>query len=200
MAPLYSIELTPVERDQLLHTARRSLQQGLESAKPLQPPLEDIPAGFRMERAVFVTLTRQGKLRGCVGTLEAREPLLLAVAENARGAGFRDPRFAPVRADELDDINIEISVLSAMESLLASSRAELLAALQPERDGLLIEEGRCRATFLPQVWQQLPDPDDFLNHLLTKAGLPIDHWSSELRCFRYQTLSFSEGRAAPSAR
>ncbi len=137
-------------------------------------------------------------MRGCIGSLEASQPLATAVADAAHGAAFRDPRFARLQAHELDDISIEISVLSAMEPLPVSNRAELLAALQPLHDGLLLQEGQLRATFLPQVWRQLPDPDDFFNHLLTKAGLPVGYWSPNLTFFRYQTLSFGEASSTQS--
>jgi uncharacterized protein len=192
MAPSSCIDLSASEREPLLHIARKSLQSGLDSCVSLKLELQDLPQALQVKRAVFVTLTTGGQLRGCIGSLEASQPLAHAVAEAALGAAFRDPRFAPLQAHELDHIDIEISVLSAMEPLTASSRAELLAALQPSQDGLLLQEGRHCATFLPQVWRQLPHPDDFFNHLLTKAGLPVGYWSPTLTFFRYQTLSFSE--------
>ncbi len=191
MAHSSCIELSTSERAQLLQIARNSVHNGLDSSVPLVS-LQDLPQPLRVKRAVFVTLNLRGRLRGCIGSLEASQPLASALAEAAHGAAFRDPRFAPLQAHEMDNISIEISVLSAMEPLPVSSRGELLAALQPERDGLLLKEGQHRATFLPQVWRQLPDREVFLNHLLTKAGLPIGHWSASLTFFRYQTLSFSE--------
>ena len=192
MAPSSSTELSAPEREQLLRVARSALHHGLESTSSLQPALENAPPALRNRGAVFVTLTRQGKLRGCIGALEASEPLLWAVADSAHGAGFRDPRFPSLQADEIDSTRIEISVLSPMEPLPTSSRAELCGALQPEQDGLLLQEGKHRATFLPQVWEQLPDKNTFLDQLLIKAGLPVEHWSTDLQFFRYRTISFSE--------
>jgi uncharacterized protein len=196
MAPSSCIELSAPERALLLQIARKSVHSGLDSSISLKLSQQDVPQALRIERAVFVTLNHRGKLRGCIGSLEARQPLASAVAQSAFSAAFRDPRFAPLQAHELDDISIEISVLYGMEPLPASSRGELLAALQPERDGLLLQEGQRRATFLPQVWRQLPDPEVFLDHLLTKAGLPIGYWSHSLTSFRYQTLAIREAVSA----
>jgi uncharacterized protein len=196
MARSSCIELSAAEREPLLQIARKSVHSGVDSSVSFTLALQDLPQALRVKRAVFVTLSSGGTLRGCIGSLEASQPLARAVAEAAHGAAFRDPRFAPLQAHELDHISIEISVLSAMEPMPVSSRAELLAALQPARDGLLLQEGQHRATFLPHVWRQLPDPDIFFNHLLTKAGLPVGYWSPHLTFFRYQTLSFSETASA----
>ncbi len=192
MAPSSCIELSASEREPLLQIARTSVRSGVDSSVSLKLVLQDLPQALHVKRAVFVTLTARGRLRGCIGSLTASQPLASAVAEAAHSAAFRDPRFPPLQVHELNDISIEISVLSAMELLPVSSREDLLAALQPERDGLLLQEGQHRATFLPKVWRQLPDPDDFFNHLLTKAGLPIGYWSPRITFFRYQTQSFCE--------
>jgi AmmeMemoRadiSam system protein A len=141
---------------------------------------------------VFVTLTRETRLRGCIGTIQPSGPLVRAVAESAYSAAFRDPRFPQLQVEELAGTSIEISVLSPMEPLAAASRDALVAVLQPGVDGLLLEDGRYRSTFLPKVWEQLPDPDAFLDQLFLKAGLPAGHWSPSLRVHRYQTLTFSE--------
>ena len=191
MAPSSSIELCASDRGPLLDIARGSINSGLEFRDPPELMLAELPLVLRDKRGVFVTLLQRGKLRGCIGTLEAEEPLALAVADSAYGAAFRDTRFAPLQVDEADDISIEISVLTPMEPVAARSRTDLLAALRPECDGLLIQERQFRATFLPKVWRQLPDPDEFLNHLLAKAGLHQAYWSANLQCFRYQTLCFS---------
>lgn len=198
MAPSSCTELSVSEREQLLLVARGALYHGLESTTVLQPALEDVPQALRATRAVFVTLTRQDRLRGCIGALQGSEPLVWAVADSAHSAGFRDPRFTSLQADELISTSIEISVLSPMDPLPAANRPELLAALRPEQDGLLLQEGQHRATFLPGVWEQFPDPDEFFSHLLTKAGLPAEHWSPDLRFFRYHTQSFSENCASPT--
>ena len=151
-----------------------------------------------MRRGVFVTLTRSGALRGCIGTLEGDQPLVHSVPECARGAAFRDPRFPPLADTELGEICVEISVLTEPEPLSVKSREDLLGQLRPGVDGLLIEEARQRATFLPQVWEQLAEPEDFLSHLLKKAGLPANHWSGRLRCSRYQCIKFTEADQPPA--
>lgn len=192
MAPSNCIDLSSAERDRLLQAARDALAHGLTSTTPPQPPLEEVPRALQRKSAVFVTLTTARRLRGCIGSLEPIAPLLWAVTDAAHGAGFRDPRFDALQVHELKEVEIEISILSDMEPLPASSREELLAALRPEQDGLMLREGDRRATFLPTVWEQLPDREQFLGNLLLKAGLAEQHWSGELRCFRYQTLTFSE--------
>jgi len=143
----------------------------------------------------FVTLERNGRLRGCIGSLTPRRPLVEDVASNARSAALDDFRFPPVEPHELTEVEIEISVLSPTEPLAAASEADLLAALRPGVDGLLLEDGPRRATFLPSVWEQLPDRRDFLTQLRRKAGLAPDHWTPTLRFERYQVESFAAGRA-----
>ncbi len=139
-----------------------------------------------------MTLTTGGKLRGCIGQITSREPLLDTVAECATGAAFRDHRFPPVTAGEMDHIVLSISVLSEPTSMSVNSRRDLLAQLQPGIDGLVLREGQRQATFLPSVWEQLPQAEQFLGQLLQKAGLPADHWSAELRFSRYTSHSFTE--------
>ncbi len=146
--------------------------------------------GMQRQAACFVTLKREGELRGCVGGLFARQALALDVVENAVGAALRDPRFFPVRPVELVGLHIHISVLSALVPLTFSSEAELLAQLRPGVDGLLLELGARRGTFLPSVWETLSDPHQFLAELKRKAGLPHDYWSADLRISRYTTESF----------
>src|SRR5262245_27121412 len=132
MAPLSCIELCASEQAPLLQIARRSIHSGLESRDPPGFMLAELPPVLCDKRGVFVTLFQRGKLRGCIGTLEAEEPLAVAVADSAYGAAFRDTRFAPLQLDEADDISIEISVLTPMEPIPARSRTDLLIALRPE--------------------------------------------------------------------
>lgn len=146
--------------------------------------------------ATFVTLTRNGDLRGCIGTLEAYRPLGVDVRENAVAAAFRDPRFPPLSADEYDDIRVEVSLLSPSEPLAAASEDEALALLRPHVDGVVLEYGHHRATFLPQVWEQLPDPAGFLAHLKRKAGLPADFWDRDVRLSRYTVAKWKEKEPA----
>ena len=141
---------------------------------------------------VFVTLTQQEDLRGCIGSLEGNAPLLQAVADAAYSAAFRDPRFPALQSGECPHTRIEISILSAMEPMTVRDRGHLLETLVAGRDGLLLEDGHHRSTFLPKVWEQLPEPGDFLGHLLLKAGLPPHHWSATIAFKRYTTLTFAD--------
>jgi AmmeMemoRadiSam system protein B/AmmeMemoRadiSam system protein A len=145
--------------------------------------------------ASFVTLTRQGELRGCIGTLEAHRPLGEDVRENAVAAAFRDPRFMPLSRDEFEEIRVEVSLLSPTEPLLVTSEADALARLRPNVDGVVLEYGHYRSTFLPQVWEQLPNPAEFLAHLKRKAGLSMDFWAEQVRLSRYTVSKWKEGAA-----
>jgi AmmeMemoRadiSam system protein A len=145
--------------------------------------------------ASFVTLTRQGELRGCIGTLEAHRPLGLDVRENAVAAAFRDPRFMPLTRMEFDEIRVEVSVLSPSEVLVVVSEEHALATLRPNVDGVVFEYRHYRSTFLPQVWEQLPEPAEFMAHLKRKAGLPMDFWAEEVRLSRYTVSKWKESSA-----
>lgn len=142
--------------------------------------------------ACFVTLRLQEELRGCIGSLEAYRPLLTDVRENAMAAAFRDPRFPPLTADELPRTTIEISLLSPLEEMTFESEADLLSQLRPGVDGLLLEHGPQRGTFLPAVWRGLAEPEAFLRQLKRKAGLEEDFWSAELSVRRYTTRTWSD--------
>ena len=135
--------------------------------------------------ATFVTLRHTGELRGCIGSLQPIRPLAVDVRENAIAAAFRDPRFAPLAAAEFQAISVEVSLLSAAERVEVASEEELLAQLRPGVDGLILEYGRHRATFLPQVWEALADPREFMAALKDKAGLPEGFWHARLRVSRY---------------
>lgn len=184
--------LDPSQRRVLLALARRSIEHGLEQGGPLPVVPSDYPADLRARRATFVTLEAEGTLRGCIGHLEAVQPLVLDVAENAFAAAFRDPRFPPLTRPELARLAIDVSVLTPSQSLSFTSEEALLRMIEPGRDGLILEEGAARGTFLPTVWESLPEPRAFLRHLKQKAGLPPDHWSDRIRVRRYRTESFSE--------
>lgn len=142
--------------------------------------------------ACFVTLTQYGELRGCIGTLQAHRPLLADVKENAVSAALRDPRFVPLSAQELDITAVEISLLSATQPMEVRHEADALAQLRPGVDGIVFEYGRYRSTFLPQVWEQLPRPHQFMAHLKRKAGLPDDFWSDDVTLSRYTVTKWSE--------
>jgi len=142
--------------------------------------------------AAFVTMTQQGALRGCIGSLTSSRPLREDVAANAVNAAVRDPRFPPLTAAELPDTHIEVSVLSPLEPYPFTDRADALSRLRPGVDGLTLEYGSHRGTFLPQVWDSLSEPDEFLAHLVRKAGLPAGWWDDDARLSRYTVKAFEE--------
>ena len=142
--------------------------------------------------ASFITLTREGELRGCIGSLEAHRPLEIDVRENAVAAAFHDPRFMPLSRGEFDAIRVEVSLLSPTEPLEVADEDAARAALRPHVDGVVFEYGHHRSTFLPQVWEQLPDPDEFLAYLKRKAGLPMDFWAEQVRLSRYTVTKWKE--------
>jgi AmmeMemoRadiSam system protein A len=142
--------------------------------------------------ASFVTLQRHGELRGCVGGLEAEAELRLDLPRHARAAAFEDPRFPPLQIEELDGLRIEVSLLTPAEAIDAGSEADVLAALRPGLDGVILTAGSRRATFLPQVWEQLGSATEFLRHLKLKAGLNPDAWSAHFRVARYTAEKWVE--------
>ena len=145
--------------------------------------------------ATFVTLTQRGQLRGCIGSLEAWRPLRDDVEDNARNAAFRDPRFAPLESDELPLTRVEVSLLTPAEPMTFSSEADALAQLRPNIDGVIFTAGHHRSTFLPQVWEQLPDPVVFMAHLKQKSGLPAAYWGPDVRLQRYTVRKWKEPTA-----
>jgi hypothetical protein len=183
-----SSTLASPHKQQLLQLAGESIKKGL-CGETLSVRATDYPEPLRVLRATFVTLHVDASLRGCVGTLEARQTLVQDVASNAYSAAFRDTRFSALTWTEYERLDIHISVLSLPEPLQFSSEDELLAQLRPRVDGLILEEDYNRGTFLPSVWEQLPDPREFLRQLKRKAGLSPDYWSSRIRVQRYTTES-----------
>lgn len=155
-------------------------------------PADEQAAWLRERGACFVTLTQRGELRGCIGTLEAHRPLLQDVRANAVAAAFRDPRFAPLGARELEQTEVEVSLLSPTQALAFASEGDALAQLRPGMDGVVFEYGARRSTFLPQVWEQLPEVDDFMAYLKRKAGLPADFWHTDVRLQRYTVAKWKE--------
>jgi AmmeMemoRadiSam system protein A len=147
---------------------------------------------LRERAATFVTLYAAGELRGCIGSIDARRALSEDVAANAQGAAFRDPRFPPVTAELLDALAIEVSLLSPRTPLAVASEAEALAALRPGMDGVYLEYSQARATYLPQVWESIPDPLVFLSELRRKAGLDPRFWHRDLKLSRYGVTKFRE--------
>ena len=176
----------------LLGLARESIDYGFDNKAPLPVRLNELPTALREPAATFTTLRLAGALRGCCGRLEVAEPLATDVVHSAFTAAFRDPRFEPLRRDEFAAIKLEISVLTPMQSMQVADEADLLEQLQPGVDGLVIAEGWRRATFLPKVWESLPEPRQFLGQLKLKCGLPQDYWSSRLEFRRYRTTTYVE--------
>lgn len=149
-------------------------------------------AALQQRCATFVTLTQSGELRGCIGSLQAVRPLGIDVRDNAIAAAFRDPRFAPLAAAEFEETSVEVSLLSAGERIEVANEEDLVARLHPGVDGLILTYGRHQATFLPQVWEKLIDPREFLAALKRKAGLPPGFWSPMVNVSRYGVTKWTE--------
>ncbi len=178
----------------LIDIARGALARALGRPRPpgnAEDAGRDRPWLFK-HGAVFVTLKSHGQLRGCVGSLLAVEPLIEDVRNNAVAAAFRDSRFSPVEPRELDDLEIEVTELSAPEPMSFTSEADALAQLCPGEDGIVLRSGDRRATYLPQVWESLPEPKDFIAQLKRKAGLPEDFWDDTVKLDRYRARKWSE--------
>lgn len=178
------------ERRLLLDLAWDSILHGLSQGAPSRPDPDHFTGRLKQPGAAFVTLHRLGALRGCVGHLEATQPLVIDVADNAFAAAFRDPRFEPLHDWELAGLELDISVLTPPEPMRFLDEADLLKQLSPGKDGVILEDGGRRGTFLPAVWDSLPEPALFLAELKRKAGLSRTHWSPTLRVSRYRTESF----------
>ncbi|MFW2403395.1 MAG: AmmeMemoRadiSam system protein A [Gammaproteobacteria bacterium] len=199
MAPSSCIEFAREEQTQLLGIARSSIAHGLEHQQPGEPNPDAIDGTLAQPFGNFVTLMLNEVLRGCVGSIEPTHPLANGVAIAAFNAAFRDRRFEPLTHGEFGDVRIEISVLTAPEPIDASDNRALLAALRPGEDGLLLEDVGYRSTFLPKVWENIPEPAEFVRQLKLKAGLPANYWSGSLRMSRYRTVSFAESCSTPTA-
>lgn len=172
----------------LLQLARGAIESACGDPAPA---IADAP-WLHQPGATFVTLTRHGDLRGCIGTLEAYRPLHEDVLQNALAAAFRDPRFPPLDSRELADLKVEVSLLSPPQEIAFSDEADALSQLRPNIDGVIFEYGPYRSTFLPQVWEQLPSPRTFMAHLKRKAGLAEDFWSPEVKLSRYTVEKWKE--------
>jgi AmmeMemoRadiSam system protein A len=186
-----SPEFSPDERHTLLGIALDSIVSGLETGEPLRISTRALPARLAEQGACFVTLEQDGILRGCIGSLEAHTSLAEDISHNAWAAAFRDPRFKPLQAGEIDTLTIQVSILGRTEAIDFDSEEDLLRQLRPGIDGLILEDKKSRGTFLPSVWKSLPDPGQFFTHLKLKAGLPGDYWSDNLQVWRYTTKSIT---------
>lgn len=175
----------------LLQIARTAIAQALH-VSCTAAEVEENMSWLNKPGATFVTLIQYGELRGCVGSLQACDPLLEDVSNNAVLAALRDQRFVPLAEEELDTIEVEVSLLSQLQPLGFNSEVDVLSQLRPNIDGIVLECGPYRSTFLPQVWESLPQPQQFLAKLKSKARLAEDFWSEEIKLSRYTVSKWRE--------
>jgi len=185
--------LTDEQGKYLLAEARKTIQQALSDEGAQKGNDADLPPVFNQPRGTFVTLTIKENLRGCIGHIVPQESLIEGIRINAINAAFRDPRFRPLNKDEWKKVKIEVSILTDPKPLSYSDADDLLGKLRPGIDGVIIKKGYHQSTFLPQVWDQLPRKEEFLNHLCLKAGLDGDEWKrGGLEVSTYQVQAFEE--------
>jgi len=189
---LPGLTLTRADQDQLLGLARRSIEHGLQYRRPLPVTPAQYPPPLQEPWGVFVTLRLERNLRGCIGTLEPEKSLVENVVQYAFFAAFSDSRFPELTRAEFDLVRIQISVIGRLEPMIFHSEADLLRQLEPGVDGLILEAGGHRGTFLPSVWECIPDKTEFLNQLKRKAGLPPDFAIVNARLSRYRAFCFGE--------
>lgn len=186
-------QLTDDERTLLLQFARQAIQNAVCGEPTELLKIKSLPQRLREPGASFVTLTRHGKLRGCIGSIEPKYPLIEDVRKHAIAAALQDFRFPPIQPHELPGIKIEISRLTLPKDIIYNSSQELLKQIMPGVDGVIIIDGGRRATFLPQVWKKIPDKEIFLNHLCQKMGAPSDLWRHKLLTIQiYRVEKFEE--------
>ncbi|MFC2970288.1 AmmeMemoRadiSam system protein B [Acidimangrovimonas pyrenivorans] len=194
--PIDSAMLGPEAQSELLGLAREAIAGRLAERPAPAPDPGRAATPLQTRAASFVTLTQDGTLRGCIGSIAARRALATDVAENAIAAAFRDPRFPPVTAGQLPQLRIKLAVLSRAQEMRIGGEDEALARIAPGLDGLILTSAGRRGTFLPAVWDSLPEPRAFLSALKQKAGLPRDHWAEDLRLHRFRVESFAEAETA----
>ena len=186
-------KLTNEERKTLLHIAREAIEHAVRGEKPARLAQSTLTPALREQGASFVTLTVRGQLRGCIGALEAYQPLADDVREHAVAAALEDPRFPQMSEDELSRISIEVSRLTRPVPLDYEDADDLLSKLRPHEDGVILKDGFRRATFLPQVWEKIPDPSEFLGNLCYKMGARDNLWRTKhLDVLIYQVEEFHE--------
>jgi AmmeMemoRadiSam system protein A len=184
--------LTEKDKVFLVRLARSVIEAALDTGQKETLP-DDISAAILEKGGCFVTLHKKGALRGCIGTIEPVQSLVKGVEENAINAAFKDPRFSPLNVEELTDIELEVSVLTVPKKLVFKDPQDLKHQLKPGVHGVILSNGWQRSTFLPQVWEQLPDTELFLRHLSEKAGLPGDGWQDpKTEIEVYEAIYFSE--------
>jgi hypothetical protein len=182
-------KLTDSDTMFMLRLARNALNSAVK--REALPVPQDIPAAAKESCGCFITLKKRRNLRGCIGYIEGIKPLYEAIIDNAKNAALQDPRFSQVTPDELDDITVEVSVLTEPVAFAYTGAEDLLNKITVYEDGIILSKGYCQATFLPQVWEQLPDKVMFLEHLAQKAGLHRDDWKTA-QYKKYQAVHFAE--------
>lgn len=182
------------ERKFLIELARKAISEYLKTGRRIDVKPSEVPSEKLVdEGACFVTLKIEGKLRGCIGSLEAHRPLVMDIIDNALNAALNDPRFYPLTNEEFKVVKISISVLTKPEPFPVDGPEGLLEKLIPNKHGVILKQGVARATFLPVVWEQLPEKENFLKHLSMKAGLGADGWKSPATTYEvYEAIEFSE--------
>lgn len=178
--------LKPDQQQTLTTLAREAIAYAVAHGHAPDIDITDYDSELQQQGASFVTLTIDKQLRGCIGMLQAVRPLVEDIANNACAAALHDHRFSPLRADELDKIDVHISVLEAPEPLACASEQELLDKLEAGKDGLILSDGARKATFLPSVWDSIQDKAEFVRHLKLKAGIPADHWDASMTASVYR--------------
>jgi MEMO1 family protein len=194
---------TPTEDDRamlqregarIFRAAAQSVGYAIKNGKPPKVDLSSFPTVLQENRATFITINKNGQLRGCIGTIQAHQPLIADVVENAYKAAMKDPRFPPIQEDETAQLELSISLLSRFTEMSFSNEADFLGQLRPKIDGLIITDQGKRSVFLPQVWESIPETTEFVARLKQKAGLPTDHWSDNFQAWRFTAISV---KAAP---
>ncbi len=175
------------EKDALLEIAHTSILNGFKAKRVSVVDISRYSDNLLLPRSTFITLYRNDELRGCIGSLTAQETLVQSVANNAFAAAFQDPRFVPMKQFEFQSVSVSLSILSLAEPILFTSEADLISKIRPEIDGLILQDGLNKGTFLPSVWSSLPNPKIFLQHLKQKANLPANYWSDTIEVKRYTT-------------
>ncbi len=183
---------TPQQRKKLLSLARESLHTYITTHAPLPVNPSTIPTELKQKKGTFVTLTKDGNLRGCIGHIEPVQEIYRDVIDNAINAGFFDPRFPALTEEEVASVSIEVSILSLPTQISAQNPDTILQNIRPHVDGVILERDGQRATFLPQVWEELSDAETFMKHLSLKAGLSQDSWREGATVSVYQVESFSD--------
>lgn len=189
---MHSAELSLHDQNTLLALARQVITANCRKETLPEIDPAEYPISLQEQRCAFVTLTKQNLLRGCIGSLNPTRPLIVEVSHNAYASAFEDYRFPNVVPEELNQISIEISILSPNQPITFTDEQSLINQLIPFQDGVILQYQNHRGTFLPQVWEKITAPEDFLKQLKQKAGLPLNFWNENIQFFKYQVFAFHE--------